>query len=167
MSHIFDIHFNGGVPFKVEIFENDGKIIIYKINDDDVDQNGNYVYDTFKTINKYEHVFVPHDSVYGYDGNTILIEITKNKYMYIGKNIYVFKTNEEITDYKSPMGNSDVPYPFAISKNYYYLLLEKIYYKKELAKEQDPYGVYYGHIKKVQEIQEKDIYAFDIVEKFK
>lgn len=162
-NNIFDIHFNGGRPFRVEIDTNKHNIIIYKINDD-IDENGENVYNQLKIVKKYEYVFVPHDSVYGFHGNTILIELYDKVYMYIGERIYTFQTREKIIDYKSPMGNSDVPYPFATSENYYYLMNEEIYYDKMLAKNNDPYGVYYGHIDGIPEIQKNDIYKMEIME---
>lgn len=163
-SDIFDIHMNGNVPFKVEIMKNTQKIIIHRRTDHE-SENGEYIYDIFKIIKKYEYVFVPREPVYGYDGNSILIELSDRKYMYIGGQIYTFKTQEKIADYRSPMGNSDVPYPFAISKNYYYIMLDGVYYEKKLAQGEDPYGVYYGHIKKVPKIQKNDIHEMNIIEK--
>ena len=60
-----------------------------------------------------------------FDGNSILLKLSKNKYVYIGSVIYSFTSYNEITTFISPVGNSDVPYPYAIDeKNNYYLLLE-------------------------------------------
>ena len=62
-----------------------------------------------------------------FDGNSILLQLTKYSYLYIGSEFYTFRTDSEIIDYVSPVGNNDVPYPYAIdSNNYYYLMLEKI-----------------------------------------
>lgn len=53
--------------------------------------------------------------------------MVKNFYVYIGSEIFSFKTDSKIIDYVSPVGNNDVPYPYAIDANdYYYLMIEKI-----------------------------------------
>ena len=54
--------------------------------------------------------------------NTILIKITKYKYIFVGGTVYQFVTKEEINDYVSIMGNSDVPYPIAFSESYLYFM---------------------------------------------
>ena len=60
-----------------------------------------------------------------FDGNSILLKLSKNKYVYIGSLIYSFNAYNEITTFISPVGNNDVPYPYAIDeKNNYYLLSE-------------------------------------------
>ena len=50
-------------------------------------------------------------------GNSILAQITNNKYLIIGWDIYTFTCDSEIEYFISPVGNSDVPYPYAIAKN--------------------------------------------------
>jgi predicted secreted acid phosphatase len=58
-------------------------------------------------------------------GNTILLQITDNKFIYIGEMIKIITLkNDMINSYISPVGNSDVPYPYIIGKNYTYLILE-------------------------------------------
>jgi len=57
-------------------------------------------------------------------GNSILLQLNKHLYVFIDHNIYCFKTNEEIIKYYSLIGNSDVPYPVALSKNYAYFMLD-------------------------------------------
>jgi hypothetical protein len=61
-----------------------------------------------------------------FDGNTILLKINKNKYVLIsGYGIEEFITkDDEIIEFYSPVGNNDVPYPFAIGKNYIYKLYD-------------------------------------------
>ena len=70
-------------------------------------------------------------------GNTILIYLGKKdgKYVYnfISDDIRELRLDDEIIDYYSHIGNNDVPYPLAISKNYVYNLgffeaIEKKYY---------------------------------------
>jgi hypothetical protein len=78
-----------------------------------------------------------------YDGNTILLQITKNSYTYIGNKIYTFTTNSQIIEYESPIGNNDVPYPYAIDSNgFYYLMIENVKIKIPMNYD-DCYRYYY------------------------
>ena len=81
-----------------------------------------------------------------FDGNSILLELIDNKYVFIGSVISEFNTREEIQEYYSEVGNSSVSYPYAIGKKYTYLMIEpikmlnsKINFKKEW-----PYDKYYA-----------------------
>lgn len=116
------IHFNGNRPFKVMI----GQTKIY-INKRIYDDEGYYIEDQPLIKSKFEKVFIGENTnnrSVG-KGNTILIKVKDNNYIYIGSEIYSFKTKEEITKYYSPIGNSDVPYPYAIDKKgNYYLFVE-------------------------------------------
>lgn len=65
------------------------------------------------------------------DGNSILLYINHHKkhnkdcyeYIFIGDKIFSFDTDTKINKYVSPIGNSDVIWPFAVDqKNRYYLL---------------------------------------------
>lgn len=63
-------------------------------------------------------------------GNTILAQLSKYKYMYIGNpEIYRFTTpkRDEIVKYISPIGNNEVPYAFAYGKKFLYYMMEKKY----------------------------------------
>jgi hypothetical protein len=66
-----------------------------------------------------------------FDGNSILLNLSKNKYVYIGESIYSFETkNDKILEYHSPVGNSDVPYPVAVGEKYVYFLIKNCYLQK-------------------------------------
>ena len=61
------------------------------------------------------------------DGNSILVETDTREYTYIGHRVYSFSTDSDIVEYISEVGNSDVPYPYAIdSDGKYYLMLEDV-----------------------------------------
>ena len=63
------------------------------------------------------------------DGNTILLHTKDNEYVYIGAEVCMFKTETDryITQYISPIGNNDVPYPYAIDNDQnYYLIIENV-----------------------------------------
>ena len=60
-----------------------------------------------------------------FDGNSILIEKSNNTYVFIGTNIFSFKSIKPIIEFVSPISGSDVPFPFAIdSEGNIYLLYE-------------------------------------------
>ena len=88
-----------------------------------------------------------------FDGNSILLKLNQNVYVYIGDRVYEFEVeeDEEIISYHSPVGNSDVPYPFAVGKKYAYFMLDKKRVPREDYDQQipencvDAYNYYYGH----------------------
>jgi hypothetical protein len=79
-------------------------------------------------------------------GNSLLLQTGNNKYAYIGSQIYSFETKEEIKKYYSPVGNSDVPYPYAVGDTMSYFMLDKKTLPNELLDlKKDGYGQFYGH----------------------
>ncbi len=75
-------------------------------------------------------------------GNTLLVQISDDLYVWIGREIYEFKA--EISSFYSPVYNNDVPYPYAIGEKFIYLLLEGKYIPAGLIPAGvDPYSVYY------------------------
>ena len=118
------IHDNGGRPFKVHINKN---INVYKYLDMD-----DYSKKPVLFIKDFINFFIgksPLNSItefsggFGkdFDGNTILVHTKEDEYIYIGESIFKFYSFSPIIDYVSPVGNNDVPYPYAIDKegNYY------------------------------------------------
>jgi hypothetical protein len=101
-----------------------------------------------------------------WDGNTILVETDINTYIWIGNNgIKQFKTNNPIVDFVSPIGNSQVPYPWAIDdKNNYYLMLDdiRVHFKNKLNEMDDPYDKYYHEI---SSYESEEYYAYFIRER--
>jgi len=83
-----------------------------------------------------------------WDGNTILLHIKNNEYVFIGTVIFKFKALSEIIKYVSPIGNNDVPCPYAIDKenNTYILLGEYLYIYKNIPKRINTYDYYYNII---------------------
>uniref|UniRef100_A0A6C0HMK1 Uncharacterized protein n=1 Tax=viral metagenome TaxID=1070528 RepID=A0A6C0HMK1_9ZZZZ len=93
-----------------------------------------------------------------YNGNSILLYIKDNEYVYIGHEIYSFTSISEIIKYVSPVGNNDVPYPYAIDKdNNIYLMIENVILLNKFFKNLnsssiditndkfDPYRIYYDN----------------------
>ncbi|KAI8913149.1 hypothetical protein DFJ77DRAFT_511652 [Powellomyces hirtus] len=57
-------------------------------------------------------------------GNSILVNIHDMEYVYIGDQIKRFFTNEIVLRYMSPVGNDAVSYPFPVTKNLIYQMIE-------------------------------------------
>jgi len=140
----YEIHDNGGRPFFVTV---KGNLVTVEKNMDTFEQvNGKFV-DIHKplkqlfqkTVNK---VFVGKKSPKGgYDGlkpseaegNSLLLQ-DGSKYIYIGSEIYQFTPmkGDTIEAYYSDIGNSDVPYPYAVGKTYIYIMLDKVAIEKSV-----------------------------------
>jgi hypothetical protein len=125
-------HDNGGRPFRVEINKKENIITVFV----------NYKFKPFDEIfnkkvfsSKYQKIWIGKspknkmstlsNSTYArkFDGNSILIEKSNNTYVFIGINIFSFKSIKPIIEFVSPIGGSDVPFPYAIdSEGNIYLL---------------------------------------------
>jgi hypothetical protein len=157
------IHDNGGRPFAMYYSPKKDSVAIYKFPEGFLEPEG--VYHKDKTFVKYyselvkrykcKGVFVgisPKNemtkSSKGYgkklDGNTNLIKLSDKRYVYVGETIFEFSTLNNIVDYQSPVGNSDVPYPYAVDeKGNYYLMLDKVIVNFP-EKVEDPYDKYWN-----------------------
>jgi hypothetical protein len=86
-------------------------------------------------------------------GNSILVQTGSHSYVFIGTKIFSFKTEATIKTFVSRVGNSDVPYPYAIaSDSRVYLLIEnvsfildEIGFTKDGDYQEDPYEIYYDN----------------------
>lgn len=129
----YEIHDNGGRPFAVLVNKNELNVYTYEDDDDWDWQKGDPPKNILLlTIKKFIGYWPGVDtSVYtSYNGNSVLVQETKTQYVSIGSVIQRFETSEEILDYVSPIGNSDVPYPIAYSENYVYFMLDSQYIDK-------------------------------------
>jgi hypothetical protein len=143
---------NGERPFKVDIENNN--VILYKIeyisNSNDIKyskepilifNNVNKIFIGKSPKNKMTTISGGHGKKF--DGNTILLNIKDKKYVFIGLNIFSFITESDIIKYVSPVGNSGVPYPYAVDKNNnFYLMIEDVMIKN-IPKNTKPYNYYY------------------------
>jgi hypothetical protein len=126
----FLIHDNGGRPFKV--VANTKEIIVYKCDYDNNKDKCNYD-KVCARFTKFVGYWTGFDSSsYAMHGNSILIKISNNEYVFIGWDIYSFKTTDVIEDYISPVGNNDVPYPVAYATNNVYFLTDSSYMEKSI-----------------------------------
>eukprot|EP00386_Alphamonas_edax_P007605 GDKI01025328.1.p1 GENE.GDKI01025328.1~~GDKI01025328.1.p1 ORF type:complete len:342 (-),score=47.67 GDKI01025328.1:13-1038(-) len=55
-------------------------------------------------------------------GNSCLIEVEPRQWLWVSVTVQAFTTTEDIHEYHSPIGNNDVPYPYAISDTHTYFL---------------------------------------------
>ncbi len=140
------IHDNRSNPYSVNI--NGNKVVVFRNQYNEDTQK--YVMDKKVLELVADKIFIGDDPLHAsmnwapnYKGNSILVK-SGNKYIYIGDKIFSFEPKEEITAYYSPVGNNDVPYPYAVSDNHTYLILENIILDNmalDLAK--DAYEQYY------------------------
>ena len=137
------IHDNGGRPFIVHDTKSEKNAAVYKtkVVDKDADiweyEQANKILTT-----SYQRIFVgdnllkdPHYDELGLaKGNSILLEISDKRYIYVGDCVFSFEPVDEdtILKYYSPVGNNDVPYPYAVGKKYVYFMWDKSYYPVEL-----------------------------------
>ena len=106
-------------------------------------------------IDDYRKIFIGFDRRYPeQEGQSILIKLNKYKYISVGADVYEFETDDEIKEYVSELGNSDVVYDYAIGGEYIYLLLEK---KKFLIDDYNPYSLYYQNKPRTLNMRYKSI----------
>ena len=140
----YTVH-NGGRPFKVDI--NDNNVDIFKKN--------NKKWEKILSCKPIKIFIGKWDLHNDYDGNSILLEIADKQYVYIGEYVYKFVSYNKIIKYISPVGNSEVVYPFAVDDdNNYYLMIENIIFKSE-NELNDPYRYYYDNIIKIKKYENK------------
>lgn len=133
-----------------------------EVTRDDVRNRTGELYEHWRDI-KYSRVFVGLDpeeaspsmvtsmfaAVLGrrpwwWGGNSILLETAPKRYVFVGWKTYAFKTPDVIQRYVSVMGNSAVPYPYAVGTTNTYLLLEEVSLgNDEVGSAADPYNRYY------------------------
>jgi hypothetical protein len=167
---VYYVHDNGGRPFKVvanskgiQIYKED--YVEYEDRLDNYEPTYGQMIFQFKNMLGYWTGF--DSSPYKMNGNSILIKISDNKYVSVGWEIYQFETDDEIVDYVSPVGNSDVPYPVAFGEKDVYFMLDKQLVKHDeletevtVANAEDLYGEFYGHIgskKKIPKLPMKNV----------
>ncbi len=138
------IHDNGGRPFRVEI--QGMKVSVTRTKEEEEEK---HLFDF--TANE---LFVGKKSPKGgYDGlkpkeaegNSVLL-LVGSKYIYIGSEIYQFEPvkGDTIEKYYSDIGNSDVPYPYAVGKTHVYIMLDKVAVEKDFFDMKKPiYEQYY------------------------
>jgi len=160
-KHKYHIHDNGGRPFVVYDFGD--HVDIYQQQYDYNTKKDVIVKKLFGNL-KYKKLFAGDNDLKNPNslkkgvakGNSVLLHMgPSNKYVYIGDGIREFTTvdGDEIVKYYSPVGNSDVPYPYAVGVSNTYFMLSngtvkeglKYYYasNKDLDMTTDAYAQFY------------------------
>ncbi len=153
----YEIHDNGGRPFRVK--RNGMHISVWKNSNEWVMDDKKFVEIQHPEKHLFDftanEVFVGKKSPGGgYDGlkpkeaegNSILLRVGE-KYIYIGSEIYEFspKPGDTIQKYYSDIGNSDVPYPYAVGNSHVYIMLDKVAVEKSFFDmKEDIYQQYYA-----------------------
>lgn len=145
---IYLTHNNYARPFKIKINGNEAEI--YNNYNDKLIKK-------YKFIKKFigkssgKHYMCSHkvSEAKLFNGNSILLQIQQYKYVFIGEEIYEFKTTDQIIKYYSPVGNNDVPYPVALGQDNVYFMLDKKYIQRQYFTEkiewEEAYKYFYGY----------------------
>jgi hypothetical protein len=147
------VHDNGGRPFKTVLTKD--TVAVYKkrkLTKQEYDDWDNVwptiPYDiAIVKPTKYLKVFVGKDKNYltkRFEGSSILVQLTKKKYLHIGSVVSIYEIDDEITGYCSSVGNSDVMYPYAIGEKHTYLFLDNTYIPNDMINDKDPYTQVYA-----------------------
>lgn len=152
------IHDNGGLPFKVEVINNKTIRLYESVSYDEKTETDVYelvevfttdkVFIGFSPFNEMTEFSGGHGS--DFDGNTILFHLQGLQYVFIGSEVFVFLAKSEIIQYVSPVGNNDVPYPYAkdVQGNLYLFIEDIILINPNInINNLDPYNVYYENKK--------------------
>lgn len=133
-KHKYEIVDNGAIPYVVKDY---GKRVEVYSNKYDETTNNEVIQGKILDV-PYKKIFVGDNELKlkGYEkrgkrrGNSILLQNTNGKYTYIGDRISEFSTKEGdvIKEYYSPLGNSAVPYPYAVGEKFTYLLVDELMY---------------------------------------
>jgi hypothetical protein len=157
-------HDNGGYAFKVIVNSDNDNVAVYKRYIDDVTCFGDKVA-TFSPIK----VFVG-DSPKNYmnlhsepdsEGNSILLHIKNDTYVYIGRNMYSFESYDKIISFESLVGNNDIQYPHAYdnSGNAYLFAYNTVVKSNdklnEIRREEEEFAKYVGQFKNYKALIDK------------
>lgn len=122
LDNVYYIKGDGANPFRVTL-ENDIAYI-----DKNTFADSDYpIWKKFRNIS-YKQIFVGCDNeTYKgnpkYFGNTILLQISPQKYVFIGEEIFEFRSRYQIQIYESPLN-----YPYAYTKDKTYLIWDKLFF---------------------------------------
>ena len=119
---------NGGRPFMVLVHNNKVEVFAREKNDKcpSKEEKENKIGWTILVLSVENclNIFIGDDLAHGYTGNSILLQKSNTEYMYISGSIKEFKWPEQIVEFHAPVGNSDVPYPFAVTESGRVILFE-------------------------------------------
>ena len=136
----YTIHDNGGIPFIVEV--KDEMVSVYFAGPREYDEERDQYVEEYMPVKEQLIIETPYKKLWVgdndldldhyeegdiYAGNSILVQLPGSTYMYIGSEIYTFRTEEgdRINMFFSPIGRNDVPYPYAIGDRMAYFMLDR------------------------------------------
>ena len=131
--------FNGGNFYYVSYDETLNNKKIFISNTDKYSDDYGYQHNL-----DYENIIIGKSIETGedsFEGNTILVNLESNRWLYICDKIYEFNLpkDEKIIKYISNMGNNNVPYPFLVTDKRTYFFCEFLSLPNEFVNEGDPY----------------------------
>lgn len=148
-KHKYIILDNGSHPYQVYDYGSRADIYAYKFDRDSNEE----VFNKLLLSVPYNKLFAGDNALklkdYGSGkGNSVLLLQKNGKYIYIGDGIREFSTKDGdvIQKYYSPIGNSAVPYPYAVGEKYTYFLVDRTEYVNNelLDLKKDGYTQFYG-----------------------
>jgi hypothetical protein len=131
------VHSNGGRPFQV-ILDTDAKTYaVYA-----ADESESEYTEVVVAMSSYLRAFVGENDAHSASarcqfmdtdswepGNTVLLRVPdckgRCKYVFVGDAVYEFFSDTPILSYWSPIGRSDVPYPYAMTETETFMLTER------------------------------------------
>jgi hypothetical protein len=141
---------NGGETYKVSVFKNEVRVEDLLTSSELSIENPKRVFvgrSPRTPMTLYSGGYGPK-----FDGNSILLEVGHLRYVYIGSEIFGFKSKSPIVYYQSDVGNNGVPYPYAVDSTgaVYFMIKPGIILPFRLEKLQklfmeDPYEIYFDH----------------------
>ena len=160
-----------GMPFYIE--ENKGKIIVRKGRTDQAarlawystsDSKPGPIYDkTVLTIPKYTKMWLGENDGPSvcrlesgkFTGNSILVHVKGDKYIFIGDHVLEFRAPDRITEFYSSL-HGDFVYPLAIGEtNSYFFCDDKYLPNSVLPSGQDPYTYFFKNKDSANDIEGK------------
>lgn len=157
----YQIHDNGDTPFEVNVRGKTVEVCKGVPSDDgwEINFDEQILKYTVKEVYPGENLQTPMEiRVYGKDsaiGNTVLLHVTDDTYIYIGGEIYQFnlQQGEAVEAYYSKIGPNDVPYPVLLGTQNVYFPIEHVQVSRDLFSRYDmnemewadAYQYYYGY----------------------
>ena len=126
-------HDNGGRPYLVSIYESsDDNVVRVSERSELPTTNQDWTYIKEKKIgwdvpvlevSHVSKVFAGINKQEGFTGNSVLVHLAADRYLYVGECIFGFSIKDPIIEFYSPVGNNDVPYPFAVTSSGKYVMM--------------------------------------------
>jgi hypothetical protein len=127
------IHANGAVPYLVSVHESDTGSVV-RVSERQKGPVGKQEWKDMVArkvgwdvpvleVPRASKVYAGIDKQEGFYGNTVLVHLTANQYLFIGECIFSFAIEDPIVEFYSPVGNNDVPYPFAVTTSGRFVLM--------------------------------------------